>query len=778
MKNRLAVIVGVLTLTLFALANANGQENSQGVELSSGVARISLIHGDVSTQRGDSGDWTAGALNQPIMSSDKVSTGVRSRAEVQLDQANILRLGDNTLTTVASLSRTQIQVQVARGLVDYTVFKGTEADVEIDTANVAIHPAQKDGIYRVEVNSGGETQVIVRKGEAEISTPQGSTHLEKGRMIVVRGTADQAQFKEEEAPSKDSWDSWNNDRDRTIRDAESWSHTNRYYVGSEDLDAYGRWDNVPDYGPVWVPAVSVGWAPYRSGRWVWEPGWGWTWVSYEPWGWAPYHYGRWFMYDSSWVWWPGPVYGYPRYRPVWAPAYVSFFGFGGGVGVGVGFGFGSVGWLPIGPCDRFYPWYGRYGSHFNSVNVVNITNINIHNGPGRGFGGFAPLRSGNGYSNLRRATVDERVRQGISTVPADRFGTGRQAPGSVSREEFNRGRMMAGNLPVVPTREALSASNRPAASGTLQRGGQAQRFFTKSQPGPAPQPFDRQAARVQQAIQRDGQFKPINAAPARGTANAAIPGQNSRGGVAADTAHTSIPRPNPGVRMGASTSGAQSSERGTNSVSNQSMESQGWRHFGSGSVQNQPAGQSQPAARGTLSSRANSTVRSDVGKSSASDGGGWRRFSDSSPAQRGGGGGAMSRSSEGSSSVGAESRAPRAESSVRPGSSGNDESWRHFTPQPRSTLQDSPGLSRGSEGPHGSSQDSMRQDSPRGHEEAEVTAMAGDTAVVAVILSRPVAAATLSRRVEAGTTADPVAVGRPARVVRDTGTKRAAPNWC
>jgi len=64
MKNRLAVIVGVLTLTLFALANASGQENASGVELSSGVARISLIHGDVSTQRGDSGDWTAGALNR------------------------------------------------------------------------------------------------------------------------------------------------------------------------------------------------------------------------------------------------------------------------------------------------------------------------------------------------------------------------------------------------------------------------------------------------------------------------------------------------------------------------------------------------------------------------------------------------------------------------------------------------------------------------------------------------------------------------------------------
>ena len=85
------------------------------------------MHGDVSTQRGDSGDWTAAVLNQPIVSSDKVSTGVNSRAEVQLDQANILRLGDNTLTTIASLSRTQIQIQVARGLIDYTVFKGTRS---------------------------------------------------------------------------------------------------------------------------------------------------------------------------------------------------------------------------------------------------------------------------------------------------------------------------------------------------------------------------------------------------------------------------------------------------------------------------------------------------------------------------------------------------------------------------------------------------------------------------------------------------------------------------
>src|ERR1019366_4818300 len=50
-----------------------------------GVARISLIHGDVSTQRGDSKDWSAAALNAPVLAGDRVSTGDKARTEIQLD---------------------------------------------------------------------------------------------------------------------------------------------------------------------------------------------------------------------------------------------------------------------------------------------------------------------------------------------------------------------------------------------------------------------------------------------------------------------------------------------------------------------------------------------------------------------------------------------------------------------------------------------------------------------------------------------------------------------
>lgn len=513
MKTRLLIAASILALAMLGVAPASAQ-----VDVSPGVARVSMIHGDVSTQRGDSGDWAAAALNAPIVVGDKISTGDRSRAEVQLDYANILRLSDRSQATIAGLTRTKMQVQLGQGLADFAVFKGTEADVEIDTPNVAIRPPLREGLYRIEVTSEGETNVIVRKGELDISTPQGSTHLEKGQWAIVRGTGNETQYKIVDAPSKDDWDSWNNERNDTIRNAQAWSHTNNYYVGAEDLDAYGRWVSVPDYGMVWAPTVAVGWVPYRSGRWVWEPYWGWTWVSYEPWGWAPYHYGRWFEYGGSWVWWPGPVYGYRSYRPIWAPAYVSFFGFGGG-GFGVGIGFGSVGWLPIGPCDRFYPWYGRYGRQFNTVNITNVTNItNIYNYGGRGHNGYDPLHAGVAQSNLRRALTDERFRGAVSTVPSDHFGTGRSTPVAARGDMFRQGNFMRGNLPVVPSRDSLSATNRPAAAGTMRQG-EPQRFFAKTRPTPVAQNFAQERDQLQRSITQN-RFTPIHTGDGANTVQA------------------------------------------------------------------------------------------------------------------------------------------------------------------------------------------------------------------------------------------------------------------
>jgi hypothetical protein len=433
-----------------------------------GVARISLIHGDVSTQRGDTKDWSAAVLNAPVLAGDRVSTGDKARTELQLDYANMLRLAEHSQANITQLTRSQIQIQLGHGMANYTVYKNSDADAEIDTPNVAIRTERRESSFRILVTADDHTEVLVRKGEVEVTTPQGGTRVGQGQFITIQGVGDQAQYKIGEAPARDDWDQWNTDRDNMIRNSVSRRETNDNYVGTEDLDDHGTWTEVPDYGPVWRPTVPPDWAPYRAGRWVYEPYWGWTWVSYDSWGWAPYHYGRWMYVDGGWGWWPGPAYGYPYYRPIWAPAYVSFFGFGPGFGLGIGFGFGwgSVGWLPLGPGDFFHPWWGGWGGRYGAVGFGAYNR-----------GGFAPLRAGSRFSNVNMAMHNTNFRGG-TTVSGREFGTGHMSAQAMTHAQFQNARFSTGRLPVTPSRESFSASGRPAAPSTTRNVSQNQHFFS------------------------------------------------------------------------------------------------------------------------------------------------------------------------------------------------------------------------------------------------------------------------------------------------------------
>jgi len=392
-----------------------------------------------------------------------------------------------------------------------------------------VHPSHNDGVFRIEVRPDGDTIVIVRKGEAQISTPQGSTEIRQGDMATIRGSADDAQYKITAAPDRDDWDRWTSDRDRLIRNAQSRRHTNRYYTGAQDLDAYGQWQHVDDYGDVWIPNEDEDWVPYRNGNWTYEPYYGWTWVGYEPWGWAPYHYGRWFWYGSRWAWWPGPVYG-GFYRPFWAPAYVSFWGWGSGWGFGVGFGgWGGFGWFPIGPCDRFFPWWGGYRGRFG---VVNIRNVNINR-----YGGFRPLHGGNRYSNLAHIH-DNHMYRAMSTVGAGRFGNGPARGVAATRAQINGARLMTGNMPVVPTRASLSASGRAASPATI-RNSNNQRFAGTHTNTARPESFQQHTANLQRSMQ-DHHVAAVQAGGGRIIGNAG--GMQSRG-----TPMGTAQKPNAGI---------------------------------------------------------------------------------------------------------------------------------------------------------------------------------------------------------------------------------------
>src|SRR4051794_3303039 len=113
-----------------------------------GVARISVLNGDVSVKRGDSGDFVAAAINAPLVVQDRILTASASRAEVQFDYSNMIRLWANTEVRFAELEYKRYIVQVAAGTTTFRVLRDQDADVEISSPSVSVRPVKR-GIYRV-----------------------------------------------------------------------------------------------------------------------------------------------------------------------------------------------------------------------------------------------------------------------------------------------------------------------------------------------------------------------------------------------------------------------------------------------------------------------------------------------------------------------------------------------------------------------------------------------------------------------------------------------------
>ncbi len=467
-------MVRMLTRTMLALILLSGfvwaqeeDDNNDGGEASHGVARVSLINGDVSVQRGDSGDTVAAVVNGPLVAGDHLLTGPAARAEIQFDWANYLRLGTDTEVRLASLENNQFQIQVGRGTATLAVIRDSDGQVEIDTPNMAFRPHER-GVYRISVTDDGVTEVTVRAGQGETYSPQGTQPVQAGQTMMVRGPVDDPEYQIVQAIPVDEWDRWNQGRDRQLLNTRAYQYVSPDIQGAAELDNYGQWVYAAPYGWVWSPSgVGPDWAPYRDGRWSWLDWYGWTWISYDPWGWAPYHYGRWFYRGGfGWCWYPGPVY----HHYYWRPALVSFFGAGN---IGVGVGFGSIGWVPLGPHEPYHAWYGHgwYGFHGGGtyVNNVRVTNV----------------------TNIRNTYVNARVGNGISGVGAGAFGRGGR-PGPLHFTGHEQMSMMRGPVPVTPSAASLHMSDRPARFAAATSGN-TQFYSPRGHSSPAPRvPFSAQ----------------------------------------------------------------------------------------------------------------------------------------------------------------------------------------------------------------------------------------------------------------------------------------------
>jgi hypothetical protein len=365
---------------------APGPEEPTGDERT--PPRLSYLDGQVSFWRPGAPEWVAAQVNTALAPGDELSTGAPGNFEVQIGTRAFVRGWAGTGVGLVNQDADFVQLKVTTGhaSLDLRTLEPGRT-VEIDTPNAAFtidHP----GYYRVQVQAD-RTAFIARRGGRALVTPASgaAVSIAASEEVVVEGM-DAPRLASYAAPPLDEWDRWNYARTDYLSEAVSARYVSPGTYGVSDLDRYGRWRVVAEYGSVWVPTtVAADWVPYSTGAWTWDPYYGWTWTDTAPWGWAPFHYGRWVFVDSYWAWAPGPVV----VRPVYAPALVAFFG-GGPTA--------RVGWCPLGwgePVIRWWgaprfvgvAWWGGWGGPrvVNNVvigraTVVNVQSINVYRNAG------------------------------------------------------------------------------------------------------------------------------------------------------------------------------------------------------------------------------------------------------------------------------------------------------------------------------------------------------------------------------------------------------------
>ncbi len=416
------------------------QDDQQGRDFAAdqqhGVARLRIAQGDVNVKRGDNGMLTGAIMNAPLFSRDHLETGPGSRAEAELDNANVIRLAPDTDLTFANLAFGRVQAQLGIGTVIVRVLRNSQTQVEVDTPSVAFHPLSP-GEYRISVFDNGTTQVAVRSGRLEMSGPRGSQNVEQGQSLMVRGDSSDPEFQQSYDIPRDQLDDWSSARDAEMMSSRSAQYVGADVYGAEDLDRYGNWVPSAEYGQVWAPqGVGPDWSPYSNGQWTYADYYGWTWIGYEPWGWAPYHYGRWFYNTGvGWCWWPGARLGFGFH---WSPALVSFFGFGGGLG-----------WVSLAPFEIYHPWWGR--------------------GFGVGYGGRYDFH---GYRNAG-------IRGGAITAGYNSFAGAGHRYSIASAGQLRSASFYHGSVPVSPSASSYRFSERAVNNNPRFSQSASRTFFSR-----------------------------------------------------------------------------------------------------------------------------------------------------------------------------------------------------------------------------------------------------------------------------------------------------------
>lgn len=215
----------VFSLQAFSIAiilccsavNLAQTQNREKFVISAKAGGINAVTGEASVARGD--DWQQLMITDDLDAGDKVRTAFDGRVEILLNPGSYLRLGGNSEVELSNNALDNLEVRLLRGtaIVEATGMDGLELNINISTPHTKL-AIVRQGLYRLNVVPGDNTELIVRKGRVILQDTH--TKVKGGNKVIFNATqVSVAKLTKEEKKRAEDVDVWSKHRAETLAKA-------------------------------------------------------------------------------------------------------------------------------------------------------------------------------------------------------------------------------------------------------------------------------------------------------------------------------------------------------------------------------------------------------------------------------------------------------------------------------------------------------------------------------------------------------------------------------
>jgi hypothetical protein len=161
-------------------------------------ARAQNIHivsstGNVAVTRGEGAAATPRSLQSTLVTDDRIVTGEKSAAEVQVDAVHSLQVGAATEVRLGEVYPGHYQMILGKGGVTWRVADASPAVAAVETPSVSVQP-REPGVYTIAINAKGETEIVAKEGNVEVFADPGSQWVTAGQKMLARGPRSNPEF--------------------------------------------------------------------------------------------------------------------------------------------------------------------------------------------------------------------------------------------------------------------------------------------------------------------------------------------------------------------------------------------------------------------------------------------------------------------------------------------------------------------------------------------------------------------------------------------------------